>query len=160
MPNRHVCTHSFMCLLQALRIVIADEELREELRKINSNSRLSELFLALARDLDVMEPKSPEEVHCTVLGSCAHALRLHVLAYTWLDKCWKLRLIALKAQLLAALECAPYPCYHRAKWWHQYEQQQQYMPLQLQHLYDAFVHLAIECVFELDEPAGNTWLDL
>lgn len=48
---------------QALRIVIADEELREELRKINSNSRLSELFLSLARDLDVMEPKSPEEVY-------------------------------------------------------------------------------------------------
>ena len=74
-----------MCSLQALRIVIADEELREELRKINSNSRLSELFLALARDLDVMEPKSPEEVHCTVLGSCPHAIRLHVPAYTWLD---------------------------------------------------------------------------
>ena len=48
--------------LQALRIVIADEELREELRKINSNSRLSELFLSLARDLDVMEPKTPDEV--------------------------------------------------------------------------------------------------
>ncbi|KAL0029326.1 hypothetical protein WJX79_010455 [Trebouxia sp. C0005] len=48
---------------QALRIVIADEELREELRKINSNSRLSEMFLSLARDLDVMEPKSPEEVY-------------------------------------------------------------------------------------------------
>ena len=48
--------------MQALRIVIADEELREELRKINSNSRLSEMFLSLARDLDVMEPKSPEEV--------------------------------------------------------------------------------------------------
>ena len=48
--------------MQALRIVIADEELREELRKINSNSRLGEMFLSLARDLDVMEPKSPEEV--------------------------------------------------------------------------------------------------
>lgn len=32
------------------------------MRKINSNSRLSEMFLSLARDLDVMEPKSPEEV--------------------------------------------------------------------------------------------------
>ncbi|DBB00701.1 TPA: hypothetical protein ACH3X3_002371 [Trebouxia sp. C0006] len=48
---------------QALKIVIADEELREELRNINSNSRLSEMFLSLARDLDVMEPKSPEEVY-------------------------------------------------------------------------------------------------
>ncbi len=42
--------------------MVADEEVREELRKINSNSRLSEMFLSLARDLDVMEPKSPEEV--------------------------------------------------------------------------------------------------
>lgn len=42
--------------------MVADEELREELRKINSNSRLSELFLSLARDLDVMEAKTPDEV--------------------------------------------------------------------------------------------------
>ena len=62
MAGRPIRSHRFMCSLQALRIIIADEELREELRKINSNSRLSELFLALARDLDVMEPKSPEEV--------------------------------------------------------------------------------------------------
>ena len=49
-------------LLQAPRLVISDNDLREELRKINSNSRLSELYLALARDLDVMEAKTPEEV--------------------------------------------------------------------------------------------------
>ncbi len=42
--------------------MISDNDLREELRKINSNSRLSELYLALARDLDVMEAKTPEEV--------------------------------------------------------------------------------------------------
>ena len=53
--------------LQALQIVIADEDLREELRKINSNSRLSELFLSLARDLDVMEAKTPDEVLNTPL---------------------------------------------------------------------------------------------
>ena len=51
-----------LCLLQAPRLVISDNDLREELRKINSNSRLSELYLALARDLDVMEAKTPEEV--------------------------------------------------------------------------------------------------
>ena len=61
--------------MQALRIVIADEELREELRKINSNSRLSEMFLSLARDLDVMEPKSPEEVR-----KGKEKTRLHLLA--------------------------------------------------------------------------------
>ena len=38
------------------------EELQEELGEIISNSKLSELYLALARDLDVMEPKLPEEV--------------------------------------------------------------------------------------------------
>ena len=48
--------------MQALRIVVADEDLREELRKINSNSRLSELYLSLARDLDVMEARTPDEV--------------------------------------------------------------------------------------------------
>eukprot|EP00891_Asterochloris_glomerata_P006079 jgi/Astpho2/6079/e_gw1.00084.7.1_t len=48
---------------QAPRLVISDNDLREELRKINSNSRLSELYLALARDLDVMEAKTPEEVY-------------------------------------------------------------------------------------------------
>lgn len=51
--------------MQALRIVVADEDLREELRKINSNSRLSELYLSLARDLDVMEARTPEEVCCS-----------------------------------------------------------------------------------------------
>jgi hypothetical protein len=61
-PQDRKCILIDFVSMQALRIVIADEELREELRKINSNSRLSEMFLSLARDLDVMEPKSPEEV--------------------------------------------------------------------------------------------------
>ncbi len=39
---------------------VDDEELREQLREIISNSKLSEHFLALARDLDVMEPKQVE----------------------------------------------------------------------------------------------------
>lgn len=37
------------------------------LREIISNSKLSEHFLALARDLDVMEPKVPEDVYKTHL---------------------------------------------------------------------------------------------
>lgn len=55
--------------------MIADEDLREELRKINSNSRLSELFLSLARDLDVMEAKTPDEVQmslCTLHPLCTN----------------------------------------------------------------------------------------
>lgn len=41
---------------------VEDSDLREELVKIASNSQLSEHYLALARDLDVMEPKTPDEV--------------------------------------------------------------------------------------------------
>lgn len=41
----------------------ADENLRQELEQINGNSRLSEQYLQLARDLDVMEAKTPEDVY-------------------------------------------------------------------------------------------------
>lgn len=41
-----------------------DEDL--ELQEIISNSKLSELYLSLARDLDVMEAKLPEEVRAAV----------------------------------------------------------------------------------------------
>uniref|UniRef100_A0A7S3QP44 26S proteasome non-ATPase regulatory subunit 2 homolog n=1 Tax=Dunaliella tertiolecta TaxID=3047 RepID=A0A7S3QP44_DUNTE len=46
----------------------ADEEKREALREVVSNSKLSEHFLALARDLDVMEAKVPEDVYKTHLA--------------------------------------------------------------------------------------------
>lgn len=46
---------------------VMDDELRDALRAIISNSRLSEHFLALGRDLDVMEPKAPEDVYKTHL---------------------------------------------------------------------------------------------
>lgn len=42
---------------------IMDDHLRESMREIISNSKLSEHFLALARDLDVMEAKTPEDVY-------------------------------------------------------------------------------------------------
>ena len=41
----------------------ADEEWRQELEQINGNSHLSEQYLQLARDLDVMEAKTPEDVY-------------------------------------------------------------------------------------------------
>jgi 26S proteasome regulatory subunit N1 len=48
-----------------------DDDERDVLREIISNSKLSEHFLALARDLDVMEPKMPEDVYKTHLtGGC------------------------------------------------------------------------------------------
>ena len=39
-----------------------DSELQSELQEIISNSKLSEMYLSLARDLDVMEAKLPDEV--------------------------------------------------------------------------------------------------
>ncbi|KAJ3324198.1 proteasome regulatory particle base subunit [Blyttiomyces sp. JEL0837] len=40
---------------------------RDEINEIISNTRLSENFLALARDLDVVEPKTPEDIYKTYL---------------------------------------------------------------------------------------------
>ena len=59
---RNLCSH-FQPLSLPLKPKVADEQLREQLREIISNSKLSEHFLALARDLDVMEAKTPEDVY-------------------------------------------------------------------------------------------------
>lgn len=63
-----VLCHTLCC---ALLCCAQDDDERDVLREIISNSKLSEHFLALARDLDVMEPKVPEEVYKTHLtGAC------------------------------------------------------------------------------------------
>lgn len=41
---------------------VADDEQRATLQAIMSNARVSERYLALARDLDVMASRTPEEV--------------------------------------------------------------------------------------------------
>jgi 26S proteasome regulatory subunit N1 len=46
-----------------------NDALRDDLRAIMSNSRLSEHYLALARDLDVLEPKVPEDVYKSHLAA-------------------------------------------------------------------------------------------
>ena len=64
-----------------------DPDVQSELQEIISNSRLSEYYLALARDLDVMEPKLPDEVHSLPtpclpqsiaegVGACVYSLLL------------------------------------------------------------------------------------
>lgn len=73
---------------------VADDDEREVLVEIMSNSKLSEYYLMLARDLDVMEPKTPQDVYkshlvramgCTscqerhFLGSCSAGMRPAVL---------------------------------------------------------------------------------
>jgi hypothetical protein len=44
---------------QSIFIDTGDDDLNE----LMSNARLSENFLALARDLDIMEPKVPEDIY-------------------------------------------------------------------------------------------------
>ncbi|KAL4202711.1 hypothetical protein AMTRI_Chr02g222470 [Amborella trichopoda] len=43
--------------------VIGNEEQREILQEIMSNAKLSEGYLTLARDIEVMEPKSPDDIY-------------------------------------------------------------------------------------------------
>ncbi|XP_047319583.1 26S proteasome non-ATPase regulatory subunit 2 homolog A-like [Impatiens glandulifera] len=42
-----------------------DEE-REALQEIINNTKLSEVYITLARDLELMEPKSPEDIYKVV----------------------------------------------------------------------------------------------
>ncbi|KAF8379150.1 hypothetical protein HHK36_028579 [Tetracentron sinense] len=43
--------------------IAADDEVREALQEIINNTKLSEGYLILARDIEVMEPKSPEDIY-------------------------------------------------------------------------------------------------
>ena len=55
-----------MCLLLARHRVnyeIEDDDDEEELNELIGNVKLSEQFLKLAQDLDVMEPKTPEDIY-------------------------------------------------------------------------------------------------
>ncbi|KXZ55777.1 hypothetical protein GPECTOR_2g1327 [Gonium pectorale] len=59
--------HGFSINLEEGPAAVEDDALRESLREVISNSKLSEHFLALARDLDVVEAKTPEDVYKTHL---------------------------------------------------------------------------------------------
>lgn len=68
---RHMLCCAVLCC--AVLCCSQDDDERDVLREIISNSKLSEHFLALARDLDVMEPKVPEDVYKTHLtGVCIY----------------------------------------------------------------------------------------
>ena len=58
-------------LLGRQHMVLEEED--EELQELMFNAKLSEQFLGLAEDLEVMEPKTPEEIYKTHLqeGRCA-----------------------------------------------------------------------------------------
>lgn len=43
--------------------MVAEDDDRYQLQDIINNSKLSEGYLTLARDIEVMEPKSPEDIY-------------------------------------------------------------------------------------------------
>lgn len=43
--------------------ITADDNDKEVLQEIVNNTKLSEGYLTLARDIEVMEPKSPEDIY-------------------------------------------------------------------------------------------------
>ena len=55
-----------MCLLLARQRVnyeVEDDDDEEELNELIGNEKLSEEFLKVAQDLDVMDPKTPEDIY-------------------------------------------------------------------------------------------------
>lgn len=48
------------------------EEQRDSLQEIIYNAKLNEGYLALARDIEVMEPKSPEDIYKVLDDSAAN----------------------------------------------------------------------------------------
>lgn len=50
--------------------IIAEDEEREALQDLINNTKLNEGYLTLARDIEVMEPKSPEDIY--KVGSLEH----------------------------------------------------------------------------------------
>ncbi|GAB2274772.1 26S proteasome non-ATPase regulatory subunit 2 A [Dionaea muscipula] len=43
--------------------IILDDDIREQVQDLINNTKLSEGYLTLARDIEVMEPKSPEDIY-------------------------------------------------------------------------------------------------
>lgn len=68
-----------LCYMLARQYVPLDLE-DEDLRTILLNAHINDHFLSLARELDIMEPKTPEEVYKTWLESAGSALRPSLLA--------------------------------------------------------------------------------
>ena len=64
-----------MGLMLARHRVNFEEEEDDDLNEIIGNNKLSEHFLHLARDLDVMEPKTPEDIYKSHLGDTGGFIR-------------------------------------------------------------------------------------
>lgn len=61
---------AFLLARQQIQMEVDDEVLQG----IINNSRLSEYFLSLARDLDIMEPKVPEDIYKSHLDNTRELL--------------------------------------------------------------------------------------
>jgi 26S proteasome regulatory subunit N1 len=61
--------------------IAADENDKEVLQEIVYNTKLSEGYLTLARDIEVMEPKSPEDIYKVtfvfIIASHVYVVLLH-----------------------------------------------------------------------------------
>ncbi|XP_022117848.2 26S proteasome non-ATPase regulatory subunit 2 [Pieris rapae] len=68
-----------LCYMLARQYVPLDLD-DEDLRTILLNAHINDHFLSLGRELDIMEPKTPEEVYKTWLESAGSALRPSLLA--------------------------------------------------------------------------------
>ncbi|KAE8669714.1 26S proteasome non-ATPase regulatory subunit 2-like protein B [Hibiscus syriacus] len=55
--------------------MVADDDDREALQDIINNTKLSESYLTLVRDIEVMEPKSPEDIYKALIVACRHRKR-------------------------------------------------------------------------------------
>jgi len=58
-----VAVKTQLALMLASRNIFLDEENDEELKNLMGNTRFYEFYLSLAKDLDVMEPKTPEDIY-------------------------------------------------------------------------------------------------
>lgn len=68
MTNFLILLFSWYASLQGITFelddeMVADEDDREALQDIVNNTRLSEGYLTLARDIEVMEAKTPEDIY-------------------------------------------------------------------------------------------------
>lgn len=61
--------------------MVADDDERETLQDIINNTKLSESYLTLARDIEVMEPKSPEDIYKVWISKLAKHFKV-------VDKTW------------------------------------------------------------------------
>ena len=54
--------------------MVLDDDDREQLQEIINNSKLSEGYLTLARDIEVMEAKSPEDIYKVIYYVCISSI--------------------------------------------------------------------------------------